>query len=494
MAGGTQKIPYSCSECKKSEEALAASRAQIEGILESNHDGFLVLDKNWRIEFVNKIAAEILEIQPQSIIGQTLWEKFPKLKKSIFEESVRDVMQKKNAKSFEVNGIYSSGYYEVKVFPSNDDGISVLLKDISERKKSEEELDNYRRNLEKLVEKRTEEIRKSQQSYRELYESFDEAFIATDWELNVIHWNKAAERITTVFAKDALGKKIYDVLPEMSSVDVSTYFGNLAENKPVRFMMNTVSRQTGQNAMFEVSTYPSAQGIIIIVEDKTEEEQNKRLATIGQTAGMVGHDIRNPLQAIVSDIYLAKTELASMHDCEGKQNVQVSIAEIETNLSYISKIVADLQDFARPITAKLEEVDLEKTIHLVLANLKIPENITVSYTIKKDFPKLNADALFLQRILTNLANNALQAMSNGGKLTVAGFNENGKATITVTDTGEGIPENVKSKLFTPLVTTKAKGQGFGLAVVKRLTEGMGGKISFESQIGIGTKFIIELPI
>ena len=143
---------------------------------------------------------------------------------------------------------------------------------------------------------------------------------------------------------------------------------------------------------------------------------------------------------------------------------------------------------------KIEETDLEKIIHSVLANLNIPGNITVKYSIGEDFPKLKADQSYLQRILTNLANNAIQAMPNGGKLTVAASRKNGKATITVEDTGEGIPENVRSKLFTPLVTTKLTGHGFGLAAVKRFTEALGGTVTFESEVGKGTKFTIELPV
>ena len=85
-------------------------------------------------------------------------------------------------------------------------------------------------------------------------------------------------------------------------------------------------------------------------------------------------------------------------------------------------------------------------------------------------------------------------MPNGGQLTIAASSKNGKAIIAIEDTGGGIPENVRSKLFTPLVTTKIGGHRFGLAAVKRFTEGMGGSISFESEVGKGTKFIIELPI
>jgi signal transduction histidine kinase len=209
---------------------------------------------------------------------------------------------------------------------------------------------------------------------------------------------------------------------------------------------------------------------------------------------MVGHDIRNPLQAITSDVYLAKTELASIPESEERKNVQESLVEIERNVSYINKIVADLQDFARPIAPKLEETDLKKIMNSSIANIAIPENITVNLSIEKDFPKLKIDQGYMQRILTNLSNNAIQAMPNGGKLAISAVTKNGRAIISVEDNGEGIPESVRNKLFAPLVTTKARGQGFGLSVVKRFTEGMGGTVTFESEVGKGTKFTVELPI
>ena len=232
-----------------------------------------------------------------------------------------------------------------------------------------------------------------------------------------------------------------------------------------------------------------------LVEERTKELKGaERLAAIGATAGMVGHDIRNPLQAITSGIYLAKTDLAPIPESEDKNNVLETLEEIEKNISYINKVVVDLQDFAKPLTPRIEETNLEQIIQTALASLNISENIEVTCSIRKDFPKLQTDPTYVQRIITNLSNNAVQAMPNGGKLTITAFSKNGKVTITVEDTGEGIPEKVKSKIFTPLITTKAKGQGFGLSVVKRFTEAMGGTIKFESEVAKGTKFTVELPL
>ena len=106
----------------------------------------------------------------------------------------------------------------------------------------------------------------------------------------------------------------------------------------------------------------------------------------------------------------------------------------------------------------------------VLSIVTIPENITVSCAIEQNFPKISTDPLYMKRIITNLTSNAVQAMPNGGKIIITATCKNNKVSITVADTGQGIPDEVKNKLFNPLFTTKAKGQGLGLAIVKKLTE------------------------
>jgi len=218
----------------------------------------------------------------------------------------------------------------------------------------------------------------------------------------------------------------------------------------------------------------------------------ERLSAIGATAGMVGHDIRNPLQAITSELYLEKLEVESLPDGEAKQSLLESIHSIEENILYMDKIVADLQDFARPLTPKKEKVQIKKAISDALAMVSVPDNIKVNVNAKEP-TKLTVDPTMIKRILVNLIQNGVQAMPNGGELTINVTNKRNQIIIDVQDTGEGIPKEVQDKLFMPLMTTKAKGQGFGLAVVKRMTEAMDGKITFESEAGKGTKFTLQFP-
>jgi two-component system CheB/CheR fusion protein len=234
------------------------------------------------------------------------------------------------------------------------------------------------------------------------------------------------------------------------------------------------------------------------LEQKVEEQAGKlvaaeNMATIGRTAGMVGHDIRNPLQTITGELYLAKSELKKLSDGQEKENLKESLDAIEEQADYINKIVSDLQDFAKPLAPVLEEVDFESVLQEVLSSVNVPDNINVECSMRRSLPHLKLDHSYLQRILQNLVINAVQAMPDGGNLLVIADFKDGKAVVAVEDTGMGIPKEIRGKLFTPLVTTKSKGQGFGLAVVNRLVEALRGTVTFESETGKGTRFTLEFP-
>jgi len=236
-----------------------------------------------------------------------------------------------------------------------------------------------------------------------------------------------------------------------------------------------------------------------LVEERTRELKeaqesllkSQRLAAIGEAAAMVGHDLRNPLQAIVNSLYLAEKKLESSPNVDLAEIIKTMGEQVE----YANKIVSDLQDYARPLKPKLEQISVQQLVNDTFSTISAPEAVKVSVEIEEDldFPKLLVDASFMKRVFANLVMNALQAMPDGGQLTIRVSRTPETVFIQFQDTGVGIPEENLDKLFQPLFTTKAKGLGLGLAVCKRLVEALNGSITVKSNAGKGTIFIIELP-
>jgi len=263
-------------------------------------------------------------------------------------------------------------------------------------------------------------------------------------------------------------------------------------NKPIRVM--GIEQDITERKQIEQKLEQYAKNLEQLVEERTRQlKAAERLAAIGQTAGMIGHDIRNPLQAIAGELYLMRQDVDTSPDSQCKRRVQESLGSIQEQVDYINKIIADLQDFARPLKPEQVEVNLCTVIPQLVSTVKVPKNVDAHTECDPNLPKIKTDLTFLKRILVNLAINGIQAMPTGGKLTIKANQDSGNIIITVADTGMGIPDEIKPKIFQPLMTTKAKGQGFGLAVVKRLVETEGGTISFESKVGEGSTFKITFP-
>ena len=351
-------------------------------ILESIDDYVSAFDRNWNFIYINKTTSKFFNAEPNELIGKNFWKTFPNFVGTALEKNYREAMDKREIRRFEWETIYANtGFREFTVFPSAE-GITVYGIDITERKHLQQKLEEYAKNLEKIVEERTKQL-----------------------------------------------------------------------------------------------------------QDK------ERLATIGQTAGMVGHDIRNPLQSMISSVYLIKSDLEGLPESGAKKDALEELDSINEQIKYVDKIISDLQDYSRPLKPELVEADIKELIIGALCTLAVPDNIEAGAYFNEELPKIRTDPMILKRVLLNLATNAIQAMQEGGKLTIhASQNKKTKSiVITVNDTGVGIPKEMHDKLFTPLFTTKAKGQGFGLAVVKRLVEVLNGKVSFESEEGKGTEFKIEIP-
>jgi signal transduction histidine kinase len=216
---------------------------------------------------------------------------------------------------------------------------------------------------------------------------------------------------------------------------------------------------------------------------------NERLATIGQMSSMVGHEIRNPLSAI----YMASSLLASG---DQKLDVKKFALMIKQEAVVINKIAENLLGYARSRPPQKEKINLNTLFEEVSANLKIPPKVKLEKNIDPELVMLG-EQIEIRQVLINLIDNALQAMGNkdGGKVIVDIVKvPNNKIKISVTDNGPGIPEDILKKIFEPLFSTKPKGTGLGLAVVKRVVERHNGTIEVQSKVGVGTSFILTFPM
>jgi signal transduction histidine kinase len=219
--------------------------------------------------------------------------------------------------------------------------------------------------------------------------------------------------------------------------------------------------------------------------------KSERLATIGELAAMVGHDLRNPLTGIMGAAYYLKTKYSTELGAKGKEMLKT----IEKAIVYSNKIVNDLLEYSRELKLDLADVTPKALMKNALSLLEVPEKVQV-VDATKDKPEVKADKEKMRRVFVNIIKNAFDAMPEGGTLTMKSRAVKGRLKIAFKDTGIGMSEETLSKLEkeVPLFTTKAKGMGLGLAICRRIAEAHGGKISVRSTVGKGTTVTVTIPV
>jgi signal transduction histidine kinase len=233
-----------------------------------------------------------------------------------------------------------------------------------------------------------------------------------------------------------------------------------------------------------------------LVEERTEQlQQATRLATLGEIATMVGHDLRNPLQVVISMVYLAKEMLASAETphVEGQLSITEILDDIEKSCGYMNQIISDLQSYAGPLNLELVETDIRQLISNAISFLEIPGGVEVSTEVEDGLLEITIDPEKIKRVIVNLVNNSIQSMPKGGQITITAIRKEGSVLLTIRDEGAGIPNENIPKLFLPLFTTKPKGIGLGLTICKRLVEAHRGNIVVASKVNAGTEVTIEIP-
>ena len=503
------------TEMKRAEQRLRESEERLRQLIEYAPDAIYITDLYGNFIDGNKQAEQMVGYKKEELIGKNMLEVgllpekyLPKAAGLLGKNLGR---QRTGPDEFEL--IRKDGTtvtVEISSFPIEREGkveVMGIARDITERN-----------NMEKA-------LLESEAKYRTLFERANDAFIYANLEGNLADVNPKTEELAGFKKEDVLGKPFWE-LGFLSIEDLFKLADFQSIHGPRTGLELAITKKNGEKRFIEVNADSVRKdgiklGFVAVVRDVTERKtmqeklkeyaehleemvkertrelkesqeqliKSERLAAIGQLATMVGHDLRNPLTSIQNASYYLKVKLDASQD----ENMRKMLEIIGKEINHANNIIKDLLDFSRIKKPELKKLDLTWLIQDTLEQLKLPPNIKLTTNFSPT-PIIQADPHQLRRIFENITLNGIQAMPNGGELTVSTKQNDDFVEIAFTDTGVGIPDKNMDKLFTPLFTTKAQGVGLGLAICKNIVESHNGKIEATSKVGQGSTFTVKLPI
>ncbi len=505
------------TERKQLENALRESEEMFRAISTSAMDAIILLDDNAKITYWNPAAERIFGYTQEEAVGEKLDNLIiPPQYHGIHSKATINNYKKghNHKKTLETKALRKNGTelpIELSIAPlviKDKKHMLGIVRDISQRKKMEDAIKQERDVLEAVTENIGARL----------------AVISEDY--HILWANKLLEQVND----DCEGKlcystfnKLTDVCPDCGvkkvfengvPIDVHEYSTKDDKNNTVwvelivtpikdkagkviaalELAVNITERKLMQNKLAEYS-----QKLEKLVEKRTEQlkqtqaklVKSERLATIGELAAMVGHDLRNPLTGIMGAAYYLKTKHSPELGAKGKEMLET----LERAINHSNKIINDLLEYSRDLKLELTETTPKTMLQRAVSFIEVPENIKV-VDATEDKLVVKADTGKMFRVFVNIIKNAVDAMPEGGILTVKSREMKGKLEITFKDTGIGMSEETLEKLKrgVPLFTTKAKGMGFGLPICRRIVEAHGGKITVDSKIGKGTTVTVTIPV
>ncbi len=405
-------------------------------------------------------------------------------------------------------------WFDIRVLPilnqkGNCDLFVEWVRDITERKKVQQALQVYSQDLESLVAARTEELEQAQKAVsdalnlnRKILATSSLGITAYDSNGDCVIANQAASTIIGASVEQILAQNFRQIASwkESGMLELAEAALSDGETKRKTFALTTTfEEEIHIECRFSPFILEGEQHLLLVFDDSTErvrmQEQllrQEKLAALGKLAAGISHELRNPLGSIKNTAYLLRMIL----DPDDLQ-VEEILTIMEKEIDRSTAIVTALLDYARSKPPELEPVDVNHILERSLANNFIPEKISLVIQFGKDLPAIMADPTQLTQVFENLIRNAIQAMPEGGCLTVRSERcQDDCLLVTVADTGVGISKKNQAKIFEPLFTTKTRGIGLGLSIVQTLVNGHGGTVECESdgKPGEGTRFKVCLPL
>ena len=370
-------------------------------------------------------------------------------------------------------------------------------------------------------------LEESEERYRLLAETTQDMICIHDMQGRITYLNPAALEFIGADPEDALQKTIREFIPEEEIPRVrerkqeresgqlkrrryvTRFLDQQGNQVPVEVSSSTIVKEGGveeilliardisQRVKAEEKLRLYSRHLQEMVEQRTQalyqarEElfQKEKMAVLGQLAGGVGHELRNPLGVMSNAVYYMK-----LFQDSADPKIQEYLGILEEEIDHAENIITDLLGFSRTRQPESERVDVRTVIKKTLGEVEVPEQVDVVEKIPDVLPAAWFDPGHLKQVLWNIFRNAVQAMPDGGELTIAVSMVEEMVRVEVRDTGTGIKPEDEEAIFKPLFTTKARGIGLGLPISRRLMLANEGKIDFESVEGEYTVFTLHLPV
>ncbi len=365
-------------------------------------------------------------------------------------------------------------------------------------------------------------LAESESRLRTVLENSPEAIIGLSHDHWISTWNRGAEKIFGLVSAEMLGKPLTVLFPTTSGAEFKNLLNQVMERGAVRDFAIPGQTKDGRQLDLSVSWGGAHQDFwmnkewTLVIRDITEARRlqqqlirSEKLSAVGQLISGIAHELNNPLQAVVGYSDILTDDMRQKVDEAGGKPVSVEPQEVVDDLRIITenamrcqKIIENLLLFVRQGEIEKRPVELPKVLQasrdLLQYKLKKAANVRVDVEFPELLPRVMGNFQQLQQIFVNLINNACDAMAGGERekrIRVGAREEKGQVTVEVADTGPGVPEAARDRLFEAFFTTKAEGRGtgLGLPVCRQIVEDHGGRIGFTSEIGKGTTFRFTLP-
>ena len=482
------EINSTMAKLSESEKALKESENKYSTLVESSNDGILVINDGL-LTYANPRLLEMTGFTTKEAIGKPFFDFISEEDKTIGKEYYRS----------RLSGVLTPEKYEININHKNGKRIPVeinakvivvggakcdmaVVRDISERKESERQLRYQKDMIDRILANTPSAV---------FVVSPDQRISIANQALNDLlgigTTTLEGRRLEELFPEETLGDAVTAIFRAERVKDEIEFVHKVNEN-PITLVASIINIHKGD--------------VLIIIRDVTKERERQeklyltdRLASVGEMASGIAHELNNPLTGVIG---LSQLLL------EGQlpESIKEDVGDICNEAQRAAAIVRNLLMFARKHAPIREQTQINKVIEDVL-KLRSYEhkvnNIDIDCSLASDLPEINADHFQMQQVFLNIILNAEQAMleSKGkGKLTIKTEPYDGVVKITLADDGPGIcSENIK-RIFDPFFTTKevGKGTGLGLSISYGIINAHGGKIYAESEYGHGATFIIELPV